>query len=93
MNDEKKVGVLHHWNDGRGFGIVRVGDRSSLERYFLHVSKIKSGTATPERGMAVRFRVSTKPPAEGQLPQAVDADIDVSSIKSTQESDGVGGAA
>lgn len=88
MNDEKKVGVLHHWNDARGFGIVRVGDRSSLERYFLHVSKIKSGTATPERGMVVRFRVSTKPPAEGQLPQAVDADIE---IDSAQESDGNGG--
>jgi len=78
MNDETKVGVVQHWNDARAFGIVRVGDRSSLERYFLHVSKIKSGTATPAPGMIVRFQIAPAAKA-GQLPQAIDADIDVQS--------------
>jgi hypothetical protein len=46
-----------------------------LERYFLHVSKIRSGTATPSVGMEVVFDVSDKPIREGDLPMAIRADI------------------
>lgn len=71
---DRKIGVVQNWGD-RGFGILRVGPESSLERYFLHVSKIRSGTATPVAGMTVIFDVSDKPVQEGQLPMAIRADI------------------
>jgi len=89
MNGEEKIGVINNWNDPRGFGIVRVGDRCSLERYFLHVSRIKSGTAMPMAGMTVRFRVSPNVPAEGQLPAALDAHIDVDSVDPAPSQGGV----
>lgn len=72
----RKTGVVLLWSN-RGFGILRVGPESSLERYFLHVSKIRSGTALPEKGMTVTFDVSDKPVQEGQLPQAIRADVSV----------------
>jgi cold shock CspA family protein len=72
---ERKLGVIRSWHQERGFGIVRVGPPSSLEKYFLHVSAIQSGTATPEVGMTVEFEVSDKPAKENQLRQAVRADI------------------
>ena len=74
-DQNKKVGVLRSWNEARGFGIIKVGPASSLERYFLHVSKIVSGTASPAPGMTVHFKVSETPPKEGQLQQAIDADV------------------
>lgn len=70
----RKSGTIINWGT-RGFGIIRVGPESSLERYFLHVSKIRSGTATPAVGMEVIFDVSSKPVEDGRLPQAVRADI------------------
>jgi cold shock CspA family protein len=70
----RKVGVVRNFGN-RGFGIIRVGPESSLERYFLHVANIRSGTATPVAGMMVEFDVSDKPAKEGQLPQAIRADI------------------
>jgi cold shock CspA family protein len=81
MSQKNKVGVVVSWNAQRAFGLIRVGDPSSLERYFLHVSKIRSGTATPKPGMRVSFEVSPKPVKEGQLLQAMNADIDVHSIQ------------
>jgi hypothetical protein len=71
---DRKIGVVQIASK-RGFSILRVGPESSLERYFLHVSKIRSGTATPAVGMTVIFDVSDKPVQEGQLPQAVRADV------------------
>jgi hypothetical protein len=71
---DRKTGIIINWGS-RGFGIVRVGLESSLERYFLHVSKIRSGTATPVAGMEVVFSVSDKTVQEGQLPMAIKADI------------------
>jgi cold shock CspA family protein len=71
----RKSGVIRSWHEQRGFGIVRVGAATSLERYFLHITAIRSGTATPEAGMVVEFEVSDKPAKEGQLRQAVRADI------------------
>jgi hypothetical protein len=81
QNQDKKFGVIRSWHENRGFGIVRVGGPESLEKYFLHVSQIRSGTAMPEAGMTVRFKIGSKPVKEGQLPQAIDADIDVKSIQ------------
>jgi cold shock CspA family protein len=79
MSVERKVGTLRSWNE-RGFGIIRVGPPSSLERYFLHVNQIRSGTATPAAGSIVHFDVSDKPiRKEGDLPQAIRADIIVAS--------------
>jgi cold shock CspA family protein len=71
---ERKIGVVQVWSK-RGFAILRVGPESSLERYFLHVSKIRSGTATPLPGMKVEFEVSDRPVTEGQLPMAIRADV------------------
>jgi cold shock CspA family protein len=81
QNHDKKVGVIRSWHENRGFGIVRIGGPESLEKYFLHVSQIRSGTAMPETGMTVRFNISSKPVKDGQLPQAIDADIEVPSIQ------------
>ena len=75
MQTQKKSGVLRSWNENRGFGIIRVGPPSSLERYFLHVSQIVSGTATPAVGSDVYFEISDKPIKKGDLPQAISADI------------------
>jgi hypothetical protein len=77
---ERKVGTLISWKDDRGFGIVRVGPKESLERYYLHVSKIKSGTGSPTPGMLLDFRVSDAPAQEGKLAQAIDVHIDVNSL-------------
>jgi hypothetical protein len=71
---DRKMGVVLIASK-RGFSILRVGPESSLERYFLHVSKIRSGTATPAVGMTVIFDVGDKPVQEGQLPQAIRADV------------------
>jgi hypothetical protein len=71
---DRKIGVVQIASK-RGFSILRVGPESSLERYFLHVSKIRSGTATPSVGMEVVFDVSDKPIREGDLPMAIRADI------------------
>jgi cold shock CspA family protein len=77
---QRKIGVIRSWHETRGFGIIRVGDRSSLERYWLHVSRIRSGTATPVPGMTVEFDVSTTAPKkDGDLWAAINADIDVES--------------
>ena len=71
---DRKIGVVLIASN-RGFCILRVGPESSLERYYLHVSKIRSGTATPSVGMEVIFDVSDKPVKDGQLPQALRADV------------------
>jgi cold shock CspA family protein len=81
QHQEKKIGVLRSWNEQRGFGIIRVGDQSSLEKYFLHVSQIRSGTATPSAGMTVCFDVSEKPAEKERLRKAINADIDVDSLR------------
>ena len=80
QSQQKKRGVLRSWNAKRGFGIIRVGDEPSLERYFLHFSRIISGTAAPVTGMTVFFNVSSKTVAEGQLPMASEVDIDITSL-------------
>jgi cold shock CspA family protein len=84
QNDERKYGVIRSWNLDRGFGIVRVGPASSLERYFLHVSEIRTGTAEPTPGMTVEFYASPEPVKQGNLPKAIDANIDVGSITAVQ---------
>lgn len=85
---EKKVGVIRSWNESRGFGIVRVGPTSSLEKYFLHISQIRTGTASPLAGMSVRFIASNVPVKPGQLPQAFDAHIDIGSTPSVDANAG-----
>jgi hypothetical protein len=81
---DRKIGVVSVVTR-RGFSILRVGPESSLERYFLHISKIRSGTATPAIGMTVVFDVSDKPVPEGQLPQAIRADIIVDPEPAVEE--------
>jgi hypothetical protein len=71
---ERKVGVVQV-SSKRGFCILRVGPESSLERYYLHVSKIRSGTATPVAGQTVYFDVNDSQIREGQLPVALRADV------------------
>lgn len=73
---ERKHAVVRSWHAEKGFGILRVGPASSLDQYFLHVSCIRSGTATPEPGMEVFFEVDeTKPVPDGKLPRAIRADV------------------
>lgn len=81
MSKERKIGVIRSWNEPRGFGIIRVGPPTSLEKYFLHVSSIKSGTAIPPIGSIVHFDVSPKSCSEGSLPQAINADIILDSVE------------
>jgi hypothetical protein len=91
---DRKIGVVQI-SSQRGFSILRVGPESSLERYYLHVSKIRSGTALPLKGMTVIFDVLDKPVKEGQLPQAVRADVilpDNELPKDTSSSERNGGA-
>jgi cold shock CspA family protein len=86
---ERKKGVLRSWKVDRGFGIVRVGPESSLERYFLHISNIRSGTATPAVGSHVAFEVGdTQAKREGDLPQAIKADIILPEVLATPAVDG-----
>jgi len=92
QNKARKTGIIRSWHEQRGFGVVRVGPPTSLEKYFLHCSDIRKGIATPLVGMILTFEISDKPVEEGRLPRAIRADIDLESIKS-QESDGAGGAA
>jgi cold shock CspA family protein len=80
MEIQRKIGVIRSWNEPRGFGIVRIGPPSSLEKYFLHVSQIRTGTGSPTVGMVVHFEVSIKPVREGDLPAAINADVDVAPL-------------
>jgi hypothetical protein len=60
----------------KGWGVIRVGPASSLERYFFHVSAIRSGTATPSVGMEAYFDTDDAAAVrEGQLPKASRVDI------------------
>ena len=85
QNKERKTGIIRSWHEQRGFGIVRVGPPTSLEKYFLHVSNIRKGIATPSVGMVLTFEVSDTPVEEGKLPRAVCADIDVQSIQPSSD--------
>lgn len=70
--DTKSFGVLRTWVAARGFGFISVVDeKGALTKYFLHRSKVISGT--PAVGAGVRFEVS--PVREGELPSAVAAEI------------------
>jgi cold shock CspA family protein len=77
----RKVGILRSWNEAKAFGIIRVGGPESLERYFLHISGIRSGTGMPRAGMTVEFEVSDRPAEDGQLARAVRADINATPIQ------------
>jgi cold shock CspA family protein len=70
----RKTGILRSWHPQRAFGIIKVGPESSLERYFLHVNAIRTGTATPSVGMSVEFEPGPIR-KEGDLPPALKADI------------------
>ena len=73
---EKKQGVVRSWNKEKGWGVLRVGDETSLERYFCHVNNIRSGSAIPPIGSECFFEVSDKPvKREGDLQQAIKVDI------------------
>lgn len=82
---QEKTGTLRSWNEGRGYGFIRVGP---LEKYFLHVSQIRSGTETPVAGMTVHFDVSPTPRAPGRDPQAIDAHIDMTSTPASTDKGG-----
>jgi cold shock CspA family protein len=72
----KKQGVVRCFYNDKGWGVIRVGDESSLERYFLHFSNIRSGTATPPAGSDCFFEVDEKSVGiEGRLPKAIRVDI------------------
>jgi hypothetical protein len=86
----RKSGVIRSWRQERGFGVIRVGSPSSLEKYYLHVSKIRSGTAEPAVGMEVYFDVADALVPDG-LPQAIRADIIVQEEQPSAD-DGEGGA-
>jgi cold shock CspA family protein len=81
---ERKSGVIRSWHESRGFGILRVGAESSLEKYFLHVSNIRTGTATPQVSWSVEFEVSDKPVKEGNLLQTIRAHIIIAQPKQSE---------
>ena len=88
QNKARKTGIIRSWHEQRGFGVIRVGPPTSLEKYFLHVSNIRRGSATPNVGSALTFEVSDTPVEEGKLPRALRADFDDDLV---QGSDGNGG--
>lgn len=79
---QRKVGVVLTWKKEKSFGIIQVGGRESLEKYFLAEKFIRSGTAVPKVGMTVIFDVSPTPPrAVDFLPNAIRADVIVPESK------------
>jgi cold shock CspA family protein len=72
----RKQGLVRSWNEQKGWGVLCVGPTSSLDRYFFHVSAIRSGTATPVVGMEAYFDTDDAALVrEGQLPKATRVDI------------------
>ena len=74
MSDRKK-GVLHSWNESRGFGFVHVREGKNVSRFYLHVSKIRTGTLSPLVGQELEFSVSDKPVKEREQAAAIDVDV------------------
>jgi cold shock CspA family protein len=84
MQSSKKSGVIKSWHVEKRFGIIRVGNEPSIERYFFPFSQITSGTPTPAAGQAVSFLVSDRPVKPGQLPVAIAVDIHVEAVQQNQ---------
>lgn len=72
---ERKRGEVVVARPDRGWWMVRVGPPSSFEIYFMHVSKIRSGTAAPELGMTVEFDVGGPGKGPRAKPDALNCDI------------------
>lgn len=60
------IGVIHQYNDDRGFGFIRTSFRT---QFFFHISNW-GGPEVPERGQKVEFDLGA-PHKEGLNPQAV----------------------
>jgi hypothetical protein len=74
-------GVVNSWHEEKCWGTIRVGSKSSLERYWLHQKFIRSGTATPAPGMECFFEVDESTVGiEGKLPKAIRVDIIVPDV-------------
>ena len=73
MSEELKLeGKLSVWIEARNFGFICVNHSdNSVERIFLHKSRIVKGTAGV--GAIVRFTVN--PIQEGERRSAIDAEI------------------
>jgi cold shock CspA family protein len=72
--ENKLVGKLYSFLHTKGFGFIIVPDGSRTpQKFFLHVSRIVSGSESVAVGSTVRFSVS--PIKEGSLPAAIDAEI------------------
>jgi cold shock CspA family protein len=75
-NQMRKQGVITLWKQDRNFGIIQVGGPDSLEKYFMHIRFVRSGTARPVVGQTVHFEVSPEAPRkEGELVAAIRIDV------------------
>jgi cold shock CspA family protein len=73
MNHNKKLfGVIRKWDAVRGFGFILVfnSDKSTTS-WFLHASKIQSGT--PQIGAGVHFKPGVY--QKGTATPAIDAEV------------------
>jgi cold shock CspA family protein len=69
--DTKRSGTISNWVWDRGFGFILETNNSVQTKYYLHVSRIISGTAA--LGAKVLFDVAPK--NEGRLASAVNVEI------------------
>jgi len=94
---KRLTGVLRTWSETRGFGFIQVEENKNFSRFFLHVSKIRSGTLTPKPGDVVEFEVSDIAVQPGQNSPALEVDVfetdTTMSAGASSESENVGGAA
>lgn len=65
---------VRSWNLNKGFGII-VGEQPS-ERWFLHITEIKSGATPPAVGSIVYFDAAPpRKPGADQAPRATNATV------------------
>lgn len=69
--DAKHTGTISNWVWDRGFGFILEINNTVQTKYYLHISRVTSGT--PALGAKVLFDVAPK--NEGRLPSAVNVEI------------------
>jgi len=71
----RRTGILRSWHCDSGWGIISTSF-PQMERFFMHVSGIRTSPCEPKPGMRVQFEISSEPPRKpGGLPIVCNADL------------------